>query len=288
MDLLFQDNVKMLHMLTQSAGLSTSTAGEDSSQRLNAADLMWLVGFVEGDGSFGVNKNGKYFKCEFTIDNSIRDVQLLYKIKKMLGGYGSITTRKRDNVELARLKISSKPILIQVICPIFDKYPMLTSKHFDYLHFRNCLYMNTSLYKDLPDYTRPNSLPFPDVRTILALPYFDNWLVGFIEAEGCFSTYLPSGDPFYTASFSVVQKDGLQVMSAIQQRLNLLTNPYFNSTHQSYTINTTSKRGIQNVINFLSKTSSKLMGYKRAQYLKWLHDLRVNPKYATVSVPFKY
>jgi hypothetical protein len=34
------------------------------SQRLNAEDLMWFVGFVEGDGAFSVNKNGKYIKYE--------------------------------------------------------------------------------------------------------------------------------------------------------------------------------------------------------------------------------
>jgi hypothetical protein len=42
-------------------------------QRLNAEDLSWFVGFVEGDGSFSVNKNGKYVKYEFTIEVSIQE-----------------------------------------------------------------------------------------------------------------------------------------------------------------------------------------------------------------------
>jgi ubiquinol-cytochrome c reductase cytochrome b subunit len=287
------------NMLTQSAGLSTLVV---NSQRLNAEDLMWLVGFVEVYGSFSVNKNGNYFKCEFSIELSIKDIQLLYKIKEILGGYGSITCRKRENVELCRLKISSKHVLIQVICPIFDKYPMLTSKHFDYIHFRNSLFINNSLYNNLPSYVRPSSLPILDVNSILALPYFDSWLVGFIEAEGYFSSYLP--ETFYTAnyhlqlpqpvrlgmssSFGVVQKNGQQIITAIKQRLRLRSNPYFNSKTQCYSINTTSTRGIQNVIVFLSNTSSKLKGHKRALYLKWLHEIRVNPKYSNVKVPFKY
>lgn len=282
----FQSSVKMVHMLTQSAGLSTTSVG--NSQRLNAEDLMWLVGFVEGDGTFSVNQNGKYFKCEFCIELSIRDIQLLYKIKKMLAGHGSITTRKRGDFEFARYKISSKAVLIQVVCPIFDQYPMLTSKHYDYIHFRNCLFVNTSLYKDLPFYKRPNTLPMPDVDSILALPYFDNWLVGFIEAEGSFSTYLPSSEKYYSSAFSITQKEGLQIMSAIKKRLSLKSNPYLNVTHNGYSLNTTSTRGIQNVINFLNNTPAKLMGYKRAQYLKWLHDIRVNAKYTNVIVPFKY
>jgi len=33
-------------------------------QRLPSEDLMWFVGFVEGNGSFSINKNGKYAKYE--------------------------------------------------------------------------------------------------------------------------------------------------------------------------------------------------------------------------------
>jgi hypothetical protein len=69
---MLQDEVKKLFMLPQSAVLSLSyivsykprrlcatqrwyqkseyTIQQDSFQRLNARDLMWLVGFVKGDG----------------------------------------------------------------------------------------------------------------------------------------------------------------------------------------------------------------------------------------------
>ena len=90
------------------------------SQRLNARDHMWLVGFVEGDGYFGVTRNGKYVKYVFSIDLQISDIQLLYKIKDILGGNGVILTKKCNKV--ARFYISSKIILRTVILPIFDKY----------------------------------------------------------------------------------------------------------------------------------------------------------------------
>jgi ubiquinol-cytochrome c reductase cytochrome b subunit len=102
---------------------------------------MWFVGFVEGDGAFSVNKNGKYIKYEFAIELSIRDIELLYKIKSMLG-VGFITFRTRNNSEMARFKISSKKDLINVIIPIFDKYKMLTNKHFDFIYFKSCLLSN--------------------------------------------------------------------------------------------------------------------------------------------------
>ena len=121
---------------------------------------MLLVGFVEGDGSFSVN-----------IEIHISDIKLLYKIKSILGGFGSITTRKRTNTEVARLKISSKNDLISL--PIFDKYGMLTNKQHDYLYFKSCLLQNITYY--LPIYAE-----------------FDAWLIGFMEAE--FSTYQVTGE----------------------------------------------------------------------------------------------
>ncbi|CAI2195684.1 8292_t:CDS:2, partial [Funneliformis geosporum] len=39
-------------------------------QRLNAKDMAWLVGFVEGDGWFSITKNGIYCKYEFGIEVS--------------------------------------------------------------------------------------------------------------------------------------------------------------------------------------------------------------------------
>ena len=57
----------------------------EAIQRLNAGNLNfpYLVGLIEGDGWFSITKNGKYLKYEFGIELSIRDIQLLYKIKNL-------------------------------------------------------------------------------------------------------------------------------------------------------------------------------------------------------------
>ena len=59
----------------------------EAIQRLNAGDLIfpYLVGLFEGDGWFTITKNGKYLKYEFGIEMYQRDIQLIYKIKKILG-----------------------------------------------------------------------------------------------------------------------------------------------------------------------------------------------------------
>lgn len=262
---------------------------EHEFQRLNAVGLQWLVGFVEGNGSFSVNKNGKYLKYEFSIEVSTRDIQLLYKIKSILGNYGSITTRVREgDIEMARFKIASKPLLQRLIVPIFDKYPMITNKQYDYLFFRECLLNNLIYVKDLPVYERPNNTIYPKIDDILKISYFDNWLIGFIEAEGCFSTFFVERDQTMTASFRIVQKNGLQILEAIKSRLKITSNPYLDKKTNAYSLNTSSIRGVQNVIDFLKKADVRLLGYKKAQYIKWLHNLRTIQKYKTLNIPSKY
>jgi len=302
---LFQNKVKTFHMISKSAGLfkgicsysdlplsllkgicSYSDLPLINSQRPNARDLMWLVGFVEGDGCFSVNKNGKYVKYEFAIEIHISDIKLLHKIKSILGGYGSITTRKRSNTELARLKISSKYNLKNIILPIFDKYGLLTSKQYDYLYFKSCLLQNITFYEHLPIYERYT--PFNSTQDILNLYYFDAWLVGFMEAESYFSTFQVTGESNKTAKFGISQTNGIQIMTAIKERLSLNSNPFINQKTNCCVIDTSSVRGVQNVINFLKKTPVKLKGNKRGQFLKWLHELRVNSRYRNINIPNHY
>jgi hypothetical protein len=73
--LTMHQNVKRLPTIALSAGFTQkvytvnlcSLSKVKDPQRLNAKDLSWLVGFIEGDGCFSVNKNGKYAKYELAI-----------------------------------------------------------------------------------------------------------------------------------------------------------------------------------------------------------------------------
>ena len=63
-----------------------SISTSETSQRLHAGDLIfaYLVGLYEGDGYFTITKKGIYLTYELGIELSIRDVQLIYKIKKFI------------------------------------------------------------------------------------------------------------------------------------------------------------------------------------------------------------
>ena len=254
-------------------------------QRLNAEDMAWLVGLVEGDGWFSITQNGKYCKYEFGIELHERDIQMLYKIKKALG-VGTISLKKDQNK--VSFRIRKKPHLKEVILPIFDKYPMISTKHLKYIRFRLNLLNNILYYENLMDYNPTDLTLYNNVDNLIKLDYFDNWLVGFIEAEGCFSKYkLTSLSLYNIVSFEVSQTNQLPLLMAIKKRLSITSNPYVDKTNNAK-LKTTSLDSIRNVINFLYKTSAKLKGHKRLQYLLFLKELRTNPKYIKLRVPKIY
>jgi len=72
----------------------------------------------------------------FKIAQSRYNLRLLYYIKKELG-VGSVT---KDNNK-GQFFIRDRKHIEDIILPIFDKYPLLTSKYFDYSRFKQALYL---------------------------------------------------------------------------------------------------------------------------------------------------
>jgi ubiquinol-cytochrome c reductase cytochrome b subunit len=163
--------VKIARTWRKSAGVRSISTSE-ASQRLDAGDLTYayLVGLFEGDGFFSITKNGKYLTYVLGIELSIRDVQLIYKIKNLLG-VGVVSFRKRDNIEMVTLRIRNKDDLKKFIIPIFDKYPMFSNKQYDYLRFKNALLSGIIYSSDLPEYSRSNE-SLNTVESIINTSYF--------------------------------------------------------------------------------------------------------------------
>ena len=164
-------NVKTAKTRGQLVGVRSISTSE-ASQRLHAGDLIfaYLVGLFEGDGFFSITKKGKYLTYELGIELSIKDVQLIYKIKSLLG-VGVVSFRKRKDIEMVSLRIRDKDHLKRFIIPIFDKYPMFSNKQFDYLRFREALLSGIIYSKDLPEYSRSN-IPLNTIESILNTHYF--------------------------------------------------------------------------------------------------------------------
>jgi len=109
-------------------------------------------------------------------------------------------------------------------------------------------------------------------ESLINVPYFSAWLVGFIEAESCFSIYKPVSSPSKIASFEVSQ-DGQLLILAICKHLSLTQSVTVDKTN-AFKIKVSSVRSIENIIRFMHKAPVKLLGHKKLQYLLWLKELR--------------
>lgn len=280
--------VKIITTQGQSAGVRDISTLE-ASQRLNTGNLThaYLVGLFEADGWFSISKKDKYLTYEFGIELSIRDVQLIYKIKNLLG-IGVVFFRKSDNrAETVIFRVRNKNHLLNIIFPIFDKYSFISNKQYDYIRFKIALQSDIIYSEKLPTYIRPEK-PLNSLETILNLDYFPAWLVGFIEGEGCFSIYKPNLDNSCVASFEISQTDAEILILAINKYLCLNKNIKPDITN-NFKLKASSVRGVENVLKFMQNAPVKLLGHKKLQYLLWIKGLRTIPRYTKkLTIPNNY
>lgn len=240
---------------------------------------LWLVGMTDGDGTFHIAyQNGKW-NLVYKISLSRYNLRTLYYIKKNLG----IGVVRKDNTK-GQFVIRDRKKLADVIFPIFDKYPLLTSKQFNYLNLKKAY--NILEDKNLSKVEKDNylleikkesipkgyisnawnktKLPFEtveDVTSVMSKP----WVVGFIEAEGSF--YLVSKDKTRIVhGFGISQKLDEIVLEGIRRILHIPTVIRFKSEHNYYILYTTNSRAIGNIIKYFRNT---MKGMKSVEYRIW-------------------
>lgn len=97
--------------------------------------IEWFRGFTDAEGCFLVANTGNTFAFRFLIKLHVDDVNSLNFIRNSLGGVGNVTTEG----SVAYYKVTSQKE-IKLILEIFDKYPLNSSKHLDFIAFRRALY----------------------------------------------------------------------------------------------------------------------------------------------------
>ena len=110
--------------------------------RLERLDAHWVVGFVDGEGSFFVDINPhpdmtSQFQVlpEFTVVQHERDVQLLHALKAFFG-CGVV---RRNHAERMAFRVRRVEHLNDNVIPFFEKHPLKSKKHLDFLKFRDVL-----------------------------------------------------------------------------------------------------------------------------------------------------
>ena len=278
--------VKMCILLRQYAWVKNKCLFS-THQRLNEEDLnkvwfkQWLVGFTDGDGNFSITHQAGKWGLAFKLTQSRYNLRVLYYIKKELG-VGSVT---KDGTK-GQLLIRDIKSIEQVILPIFDKYPLLTTKHFDYLRFKKAFYVikdtNFTTHQksdklfSLKDSRVPQGYISPIWNTVsLPLPLKNDdtlhsimskaWLVGFVEAEGSF--YLTNKQSSRIVhGFGLTQKLDKIVLQAMGLILHIPNSVRFKEIYNHYILDTTNSRGIENIIAYFKDT---MKGVKSLEYRIW-------------------
>lgn len=179
---------------------------------------------------------------------------------------------------MVSLRIRYKNHLKKNIIPIFYKYPMFSNKQYDYLRFKDGLLTSIISWDNLPEYIT-SDVNIHTVESTISINYFSAWLVGFIEAEGCFSVYkLNKNEDYFVASLDLAQKNRQVLIAAIRKYLSFSSTVHMDKTN-CYKLKVSSVRSLENVIKFLNNAPVKLLGYKKLQYLLWLKQLRTIPRY---------
>ncbi len=98
----------------------------------------WVVGFVDGEGCFHVSVQkhsemtaGYQFMPEFVVVQHVRDIQILYALKKFFG-CGVVRINHGDRCTYRVKKLEN----LQKICEFFMRHPLKTKKNIDFRKFR--------------------------------------------------------------------------------------------------------------------------------------------------------
>lgn len=176
-----------------------------------------------------------------------------------------------------------------MIFPIFDKYPLLTTKYFNYIKFKQAYQIleNKELSKQdktrrlealiakkpSEDYVSPawgskrDVLNIFETKKIMSKP----WLVGFTEAEGSFFIVQKEVGRLVHC-FGMTQKLDKIVLESMRQILHipakvqlreveLRSRDKTRSTY--YKLETTNSRAIQNIVDYFAGT---MKGMKAVEY----------------------
>lgn len=115
----------------------------NSEHSLNSFSLnshpFFITGLTDAEGTFScsVKKNSLYrlgWRVDITFQIGLhkKDLELLKLIKSYFGEIGSIVYSS----EMCLFRVSSLKQILKKILPHFDKYPLITQKHADYLLFK--------------------------------------------------------------------------------------------------------------------------------------------------------
>jgi hypothetical protein len=138
--------------LFESYSSDNSSAADNQQERL--IKVGWISGFVDGEGCFSIHfirqaerlgrkgyRTGYQVGHEFAVTQGAKSVESLRLLKRHFAVGEVYRNRRHDNHkdDLYRFSVARRNDLIKVIIPFFEKYPLRTSKQFDFIKFAECV-----------------------------------------------------------------------------------------------------------------------------------------------------
>ena len=122
------------------------SSADNQQERLAIAS--WIVGFVDGEGSFLISifrntttRHGWQVFPEFIVTQGAKSIHVLHEIQKFFNCGKVFVNRRSDNhhEHLYRFCVRSMKDLREKIIPFFDHYRLRTAKREDFMKFKKAL-----------------------------------------------------------------------------------------------------------------------------------------------------
>lgn len=152
--------------------------------------LTWLIGYVEGEGSFIVNNRGD---LAFVITQSTIDIKVLEFIKETLG-FGKVISQSA----ITSRYVTQSKVEIDIIISLFNGNLILPSRKEKFENFVKGFNIWISKGRIKLD-------PIVLKQTYILPSLNNSWLAGFTDGEGCFTCSIGK-DKGFSFNFNIAQK----------------------------------------------------------------------------------
>ena len=214
--------------------------------------LEWFIGFAEGDGCFFINNRKE---LSFICVQGIANLSVLQKIKEKLNMGIILKQGKR----VYRFIIQRKDE-IRLIIQLFNGNVVLASRKIQFQKFCNCFQEKAKHEEKSYEYIKKRNMILKNSL----------WLLGFVEAEGCFSISFLSSSNNFRVRFLLSQKgdENLPVLSSLI--------PFFgvgqierHSAKNNYSYIVSGLKNIEKIYPYFDNNLQYFLGTKKESYLNF-------------------
>jgi len=217
------------------------------------AFLEWLVGFVEGDGSFVVNSRGT---AVFVITQSTGDIGILHFIQQTLG-FGRVIKQGPRISRFVVEDISSVTLLVA----LFNGNLVFPLKQASFALFLEAFN------------NRSNASVVVFISALVTPTLNDYWLCGITDAEGCFTCSLLGNSKAYRFRFMLAQLGAinLPVLTYLTTLIGGVVRP-----HTAIGVNELTVNGVRNITRVFDYFDSHQLLTKKAKSYRLWRDIHVS------------